>query len=67
MTRDQVRFALGTPLIADVFHADRWDYVFVRQRADSRNSGVSAKLTTEALISDIPEPEKAAAPPMPQY
>ncbi len=30
MTRDQVRFVLGTPLVADVFHADRWDYVFVK-------------------------------------
>ena len=29
MTRSQVRFALGTPLIADPFHADRWDYVYV--------------------------------------
>ena len=28
VTRDQVRFLLGTPLIADIFHADRWDYVF---------------------------------------
>lgn len=28
MTRDQVRFALGTPLVVDVFHADRWDYVY---------------------------------------
>ena len=36
MTRDQVRFAMGTPLVADVFHGDRWDYVFVRQRANSR-------------------------------
>ncbi len=36
MTRDQVRFALGTPLVADVFHVDRWDYLFVRQRANSR-------------------------------
>lgn len=35
MTRDQVRFVLGTPLIADTFHADRWDYVFRRQRANS--------------------------------
>ena len=24
MTRDQVKFVLGTPLIADIFHADRW-------------------------------------------
>ncbi|NMF88686.1 outer membrane protein assembly factor BamE [Aromatoleum petrolei] len=29
MTREQVRFALGTPLVTDVFHADRWDYVYI--------------------------------------
>jgi outer membrane protein assembly factor BamE len=28
MTRDQVRFALGTPLVADMFHSNRWDYVY---------------------------------------
>jgi len=28
MTRDQVRFVLGTPLLTDIFHADRWDYTF---------------------------------------
>ncbi len=28
MTRDQVRFALGTPLVSDMFHANRWDYVY---------------------------------------
>lgn len=27
-TKDQVRFILGTPLLADMFHADRWDYVY---------------------------------------
>jgi outer membrane protein assembly factor BamE len=27
-TREQVRFILGTPLVADIFHADRWDYVY---------------------------------------
>lgn len=27
-TRDQVRFVLGTPLIADMFHQQRWDYVY---------------------------------------
>jgi outer membrane protein assembly factor BamE len=32
MTRDQVRFLLGTPLITDAFHGDRWDYVFRLQR-----------------------------------
>ena len=28
MTRDQVKFLLGTPMVADIFHPDRWDYVY---------------------------------------
>jgi outer membrane protein assembly factor BamE len=36
MTKDQVRFVLGTPLVADIFHENRWDYVYRRQRANSR-------------------------------
>lgn len=28
LSRDQVRFLLGTPMLTDVFHADRWDYAF---------------------------------------
>src|SRR6185312_6070323 len=28
MTRSQVRFALGSPLISDAFHDNRWDYVY---------------------------------------
>lgn len=28
MTRSQVQFLLGTPMIADPFHANRWDYVY---------------------------------------
>lgn len=33
MTRSQVNFVLGTPLIADLFHPDRWDYVFLAGKA----------------------------------
>jgi len=29
MSRSQVRFALGTPLIVDPFRTDRWDYAYV--------------------------------------
>jgi len=28
LTKDQVRFLLGTPLVVDPFHAERWDYVY---------------------------------------
>ncbi|HEY1997697.1 outer membrane protein assembly factor BamE [Paraburkholderia sp.] len=34
MTRDQVRQVLGTPLLTDMFHADRWDYVFYFKRGN---------------------------------
>src|SRR4051812_15600098 len=32
MSRVQVREVLGSPLITDPFHADRWDYVFTLKR-----------------------------------
>jgi outer membrane protein assembly factor BamE len=32
LTRQQVREVLGTPLLASVFHAERWDYVFTLRR-----------------------------------
>ena len=35
MTRSQVRFVLGTPLLVDLFRTDRWDYVYtMRKRGD---------------------------------
>ena len=36
MSREQVRFVLGTPLLTDIFHADRWDYVYWREQADGK-------------------------------
>jgi outer membrane protein assembly factor BamE len=33
-TREQVMFILGTPLLTDIFHADRWDYPFYLARGD---------------------------------
>jgi outer membrane protein assembly factor BamE len=32
MPRAQVRNILGTPLLADIFHPNRWDYVFSIER-----------------------------------
>ena len=31
MTRRQVRFILGTPLVEDTFNQDRWDYLYSLQ------------------------------------
>lgn len=33
MTRRQVRFIMGTPLIEDTFNNNRWDYVYTVRRA----------------------------------
>lgn len=33
MTRAQVRFILGTPLVVDPFRTDRWDYVYLYYKA----------------------------------
>jgi len=35
MTRSQVQFLLGTPMIADSFHQDRWDYTYYFRRGRS--------------------------------
>ena len=32
MSRDQVQLLLGTPLLRDAFHANRWDYTFNTSR-----------------------------------
>ena len=36
MTRSQVRFVLGTPLLTDIFHNDRWDYVYYLEKDGRR-------------------------------
>src|SRR3989339_749318 len=35
MTRQQVRYVLGTPMLADAFHGSRWDYPYrLEQRGE---------------------------------
>jgi outer membrane protein assembly factor BamE len=43
MPRSMVKDILGTPLLASLFHADRWDYVFTfrRQGAESQSRHVA--------------------------
>ena len=35
MTRSQVQFLLGTPMVSDSFHHDRWDYTYYMQHGRS--------------------------------
>src|SRR3989338_7127709 len=35
MSRQQVRYVLGTPMVNDAFHGNRWDYVYrLEQRGE---------------------------------
>lgn len=43
MTREQVRFVMGTPMLTDLFHADRWDYPF---RIRKGNGELTSSLVT---------------------
>ena len=36
MTRSQVRYVLGTPMISDPFHPDQWDYLYYFKDGKSR-------------------------------
>lgn len=51
MDRAQVRDVLGTPLLASVFHADRWDYVFTfkRQGLDPQSRKLTVFFKGDAL------------------
>jgi len=67
MTRAQVREALGSPLLTDLFHADRWDYVFTirRQGAEPQQRSVVARFEGDVLKSldaaDLPSEREFVA------
>lgn len=69
MTKSQVRFALGTPLVNDPFHANRWDYIYRLQKRGRLVEEHKATLIFDGDIltkidTDIPLPPPApeAAP-----
>jgi len=49
MTPSQVRFILGTPLIVDPFHSNRWDYVF---RLEKEGKLVESRRVTVVFEND---------------
>lgn len=68
MSREQVRFVLGTPLLMDVFHADRWDYVYYLEtpggKREQRNlSVVFDKDRLVRVVGDLVPPEGTAVQP----
>jgi outer membrane protein assembly factor BamE len=43
MSRRQVRFIMGTPLVEDTFNQDRWDYAYVKR--NGRNVLSESRMT----------------------
>jgi outer membrane protein assembly factor BamE len=37
MTRSQIRYLLGTPMVADSFNKERWDYIYYLKKGRSRH------------------------------
>ena len=60
MTRNQVKEILGTPLIASVFHADRWDYVFRYQHPNGK-----AELRRVTILFKDEKVDTITADPLP--
>ena len=48
MTRSQVRFIMGNPLITDTFHPNRWDYLYSIQPGGSQRQQERVSLVFNA-------------------
>jgi len=72
MTRSQVRFLLGTPMLPDAFDRDRWDYLYYEKtgrlkKPDQRRLTVfftdDKVARFENVGTPLAEPPSPAAPP----
>ena len=67
MTKEQVKFLMGPPLITDVFHPDRWDYIYflIPDYGETERRHLMVLFEGDKVASleksDIPEPEAAEA------
>lgn len=71
MTERQVKYLLGSPMIQDIFHADRWDYVYSFKAGKGEvqkkhlrlffEQGVLQRIETPNPASEDPAPTKEAS------
>jgi outer membrane protein assembly factor BamE len=67
MTRSQVRFIMGSPLLADPFHPERWDYVYIEYKGGTLKQERRLTLIFEGdqlkrALSNFPVPQFGPAP-----
>lgn len=65
MTREQVRFLLGTALLTDMFHEDRWDYPFRMLKPDGEL--ISSRLTIHFKNNTVARFEGGQLPTEKEY
>ena len=64
MTRSQVRYLLGTPMVADSFNKERWDYIYYLKKG--RNRHVDSRRVTVYFDGDkVARLDKPTAMPRP--
>jgi len=60
MSRSQVRDTLGSPMVTDIFHADRWDYIFTIVRP-----GTEVQRRSVVVLFDGDTLKSISAPELP--
>lgn len=70
LSRSQVRFLLGTPLVVDPFRTDRWDYVYLYRKAGTLTEQKRVTLyfdgdTLARIEGDLPPMAPAEPAPVP--
>jgi outer membrane protein assembly factor BamE len=64
MTKQQVRYVLGTPMVNDAFHGNRWDYVYRLEHGGKMTENQNMTLYFEgdklARIVDGKQPAETA-------
>lgn len=58
MSRSQVRELLGSPMVTDLFHAQRWDYIFTIRRPGTESQRRSVVVSFDGdVVKDVQAPE----------
>jgi outer membrane protein assembly factor BamE len=66
MSKPEVRQLLGTPLLNDVFHADRWDYYYsnVKGRTTEERKRFTVVFKDDKVVSFAGDAQPPARPPV---
>ena len=74
MTKSEVRLLLGTPLLVDPFHSNRWDYYFsnMKGRTPEKSTRLTVFFENDKVVNYVgearpalPQPVGGTTPPAP--